>query len=394
MNRTFWVNNKVIIVFHEATSGLAYDLRDYLLKQGVEDLLFISHPLLYLKDSFKRSSRYERYKNGVVVKNGSAFHWVLPEPLLYIKDVFYTLIWCILFGKNYNLFIGIGNLNAFSGCLLRFINKNSKVIYYVIDYIPHRFKNKLVDEIYHRIEKFCAENSNSTWNLSPRMIEGRNNKWKIKFPNQLVVPHGVNFKRIKRVPLEKINESEILYMGTLLEKQGLQLLISVLPIIRKSIPGVKLTIIGKGPYEEVLKNMVNKHNLNSCVEFLGYIEDHQEVENRIARSALAIAIYDEKYDDFSYYADPGKIKNYLGAGIPVIMTDIPYIARQVKKEKCGFIVAYNKEAVIEVVVNFLLNKKLMTTYRKNAVEFARKYDWNLVFDNAFIGSFKNDEEQK
>ncbi len=389
MNKTFWGKNKVIIVLHEATSGMAYDLRDYLLKQGVEEILFISHPLLYLKESFKKKSHYELYKKGILVKSGSAFHWVLPEFLLYIKDVVYTLIWCFLLGSHSNIFIGIGNLNAFAGCILRYLHRVNKVIYYVIDFVPKRFQNKLVDETYHRIERFCAENCNWTWNLSPRMIEGRNKKWNTEFPHQIVVPHGVSFNRIRRLPIEKVNKTEILYMGTLLEKQGIQLVISALPFIRKSIPNIKLTIIGKGPYKIELKKMVNKYKLNTYVEFLGYIQDHQEVENRIAQAAIAIAIYDKRYDDFSYYADPGKIKNYLGAGIPVIMTDVPYIAREIRDARCGFIVEYNKDEVVNTIVNFMSNKTIMKTYRKNAVEFAKKYDWNRVFNNAFSASFKN-----
>lgn len=378
------IKRKISVVFHEATSGFVYDLRDYLLKEGVEELLFISHPLLYLKDNYKKRSRYEIYKKGILIKTGEAFHWKLPEPLLYIKDVIYTILWCISFGGNKNnLFIGIGNLNAFSGNIVKLLNKNIKVIYYVIDFIPKRFENKVIDFIYQRIEKLSAENSYLTWNLSPRMIEGRKKKWKKDFPNQIVVPHGVNFKRIKRVPLKNINLHEILYMGTLLEKQGIQLIISSLPIILKSIPDVQFTIIGRGPYEEKLKKLVKKEKLEKHVSFLGYIKDHSEVENRIAKAAIAVAIYNKRHDDFSYYADPGKIKSYLGAGVPVIMTDVPFVAKEVEEAKCGLIVEYNKNQVIKSIISFFSNKEIIMKYKKNAIKFAKKYDWEIIYKNAF-----------
>lgn len=391
MSKMFWNKSRIAIVFHEATSGLGYDLRDYLLKQGVEELLFISHPLLYLKDSFKKSSKYELYKKGRLVKSAKAFHWILPEYLLYLKDVIYTILWCSILNGKYDLYFGVGNLNAFSGCILRFINKTNKVIYYVVDYVPQRFKNKIVDEIYHRIERFCAENCTWTWNLSPRMIEGRDEKWKMTFPHQLVVPYGVSFDRIKRLPIEKVNKTEILFMGTILEKQGIQLVIEVLLIIYKKIPSVKLTIIGKGPYEDELRKLIHKLGLEKYVVFLGYIPDHNEVENRIAKAGIGIALYDKRYDNFSYYADPGKIKNYLGAGIPVIMTDVPYIARQIEKAECGFIIPYNKNKLADLLLHFFSDPNLMKTYRKNAVKFAKKYDWNRVFDNAFLASLKSSE---
>ena len=122
--------------------------------------------------------------------------------------------------------------------------------------------------------------------------------------------------------------------------------------------------------------------LEKYVEFLGYIRNHKDVENRIAKAALAIALYDRRYDEFSYYADPGKIKNYLGAGVPVIMTDVPYVAEEIAKNKCGFIVQYSKKDLLDILLKFFSDKKLMKEYRYNAVRFAKKYDWDKVFASA------------
>lgn len=376
------VKSKVVIVIHESTTGLAHDLRDYFLKQEVEELLFIAHPLLYISENFKNSSRYEFYKKGKLVRSGTAFHWIFPEPIIYLKDFIYTLRWCFSQGSIFDLFVGFNNLNSFTGLVLKLIGRTRKVIYYVIDYVPNRFSNRVLNMIYHRIEKFAAENSDWTWNLSPRMMEERNRKWNKNFPNQLVVPHGVSINRIKRLPLDKINSTEILYMGTLLKKQGIQLVIQSLPLVIKKIPTIRLTIIGKGPYEKELKQLTKKMNLDDYVSFLGYIENHKDMENRIAKATLAIALYNRKYDEFSYYADPGKIKNYLGAGVPVVMTDVPYVAREVVKNRCGFIVQYNKRDLLNILLKFFADKKLIKEYRYNALRFAKKYDWNKVFTSA------------
>ena len=53
MKKVSLAKSNAVIVIHEETTGLAYDLRDYLLKQGIRELLFIAHPLLYLKKNFK-----------------------------------------------------------------------------------------------------------------------------------------------------------------------------------------------------------------------------------------------------------------------------------------------------------------------------------------------------
>jgi glycosyltransferase involved in cell wall biosynthesis len=220
------------------------------------------------------------------------------------------------------------------------------------------------------------------------MIEGRSKKWHKDFSNQYVVPHGVHFERIKRLAFKDVNKTEILYMGTLLEKQGIQLALQSLPLIIKTIPTIQLTIIGDGPYKKDLIALTKKLHLEKNVSFLGYIKSHEEMENRIAQAAIALAMYDRNADknDFTKYADPGKIKNYLGAGVPVIMTDTAFVAQQIKKSKCGFVISYSRKELIQTLVSFLSNQKLMKTFRINAVAFATYYDWDKVFDRAFSES--------
>lgn len=371
--------DKIIIVLHEATTGPAHDLRDFLLKKGTKELLFIAHPLFYVKGKRKDPSRFELYKNGKLVKKGRSFRWVLPEYLLYLKDLIYTLLWSQKFIGKSDYFFGVGNLNAFAGHVLRVIGMTREVIYYVIDYIPNRFQNNFINSRYHWIEKYCAAKSNWTWNLSPRMIEERQKRSTMTFPNQLVVLHGVHINRIKQAPFSKINKYEILYMGGLLKKQGVQLVIEALPIILERLPNVTFTIIGSGEYGDTLKELVKKLHLEKYVTFLGYIANHEEVENRTAKASIAVALYEGRKDNFTYYTDPGKVKNYLGAGVPVIITDVPYIAGLIQKAKCAIIVRYKKQEVAEKLVSFLSNEKMMREYRINAVRFAKKYDWDKVF---------------
>lgn len=387
MRKFSWRDSRAVVVLHESTTGPGHDLRDYLLKLHVKELIFITHPLLYHKENFKNVSKYVVYNEKRAYKYGKASHWVLPEPILYIKDVLYTLFWCFAVQGKIDVFVGVGNLNALSGIILKKLRKVNTVVYYVIDYVPNRFHNRIFNALYHSIERLAAEGADASWNLSPRMISAREKKWKKKFPNQIVVPHGVHYARIKHVPFEKIKKNEIIYMGGLFKKQGIQLVLESLPKVVKKLPETKFVIIGKGPYEKELKLLVRKLKLRRNVSFFGYIPDHAKVENKIAEAALAMALYDKKFDEFTYFTDPGKIKNYLGAGVPVIVTDVPYIARELEKEKCGIVVPYNSDRLASVLIDFLTDDKRLREFRKNASVFARQYDWSKVFEKAFNNTF-------
>ncbi|MBI1870776.1 MAG: glycosyltransferase [Chlamydiae bacterium] len=380
-------NLNVVIVSHIATSGPAHDLRDYLIPK-VKRLIFIGHPLLFLPSTRKSRSCCEKYVNGKRTKLRRAPLFKGPELLLYLKDCLYSFFWVLLSGKKYDLWIGLGNINAWMGWFLKKIGVVRRVIFFSIDYVPVRFTNQWVNRFYHWIDGWVYRSCDFTWNLSERMIEAREKIGLCREVKHKVVPHGVHFERIQRLPFEKIHRNEIVFMGTLLEKQGIQYLIRALPLVRDVISEVTLTVIGAGPYEKDLKKLVQSLNLNDQIHFLGYIENHQELENILCQGALAIALYETRDGNFSYYADPGKLKNYLAAGLPVLMTDVPSIAQEMVRNHCGMIVSLNSPDIAQAVIHLLKSDETLKGYRRNAIQFASQYEWSEVFKKAFESCFK------
>lgn len=373
--------NSVIIVEHEANDvGPGHILIQYFNKRKIDELIYIDHPNLYIKSGFKKSSRINCFRSGTSVWKRTGYHWVLPEWALYIKDVIYTIFWVICLRKKYDIFIGLGNINALCGCLLKILRKTDRTVYYVIDYIPQRFTNPIMNWIYHVVDKFAADYSDSTWNLSPRMIEGREQRWNKKFSNQLIVPHGLHIDKKKILPYNKINKYELIYMGNLNKEQGIQLVISSLNELAAYIPKISFSIIGVGNYEKELKYLVKKNNLSAYVRFFGRIRDNNHMENRLAKAALAIAMYNPDHK-FSVYSDPGKIKHYLSVGLPIIMTDLPQIAEKINNY-CGEAILYDKHLFISTVKNLLKNQHKLLRYRKNAFQLAKEYDWNKIYEEA------------
>jgi len=385
MNHPYFKNLKdktVVIVTQQGTTGPSHDLRDLLVPE-VKQLLFVGHPLLYLPENFKKNSQWELYRESKKISSGDAGRWYGPELFLYLKDFFYSIYWFCHLVRKADIFIGVGNINAFVGVLLQKFGLVSNTVFYCIDYVPVRFTNSIVNSIYHRIDRFAAEHATATWNLSPRMIEGREGKWGKELGNQIVVPIGIWYGRIHQNMSRRVNNNEIIYLGTLLEKQGLDLCIDAVDELRKSISKIRLTIIGSGPFGDALKDKVRLLGLERHVYFEGYMPSHADVEKRVSEAALALAMYNKEKDTFSYYADPGKVKVYLACGVPVLITDIPFIAREVERERCGFVIEYDKDRMVQIVRKFFEHPNMVRTYKANAMSFSKKFDWPLVIHDAF-----------
>jgi glycosyltransferase involved in cell wall biosynthesis len=159
-------------------------------------------------------------------------------------------------------------------------------------------------------------------------------------------------------------------------------LLRALPIVRERIPGARLLVIGDGPYRPTLERLAADLGLADAVEFAGYVDDHEEVEQRVRRSGVGVAVYDPAIAAFSYYADPGKIRNYLASGVPVVVTDVPQSAREIASSGAGVVVSYEARAIAEGIVR-VLEPESHAEHRAAARKLGERHHWPVIFDAAF-----------
>lgn len=375
-NIKLMANKNIAIVTHRPIMPAipGGDLKRFLLNHGVRKLIYISHPLLLLKEDYKLSSQFECYEKGRLKKNFSSYHFSLPMPLAFIKDFIFTLYWVLKTGQNFDIFFGINNMNALSGLVLKKMGRVKKVIYYTIDLYPQRFSNKLMNWLYHKVDKLCVKYCNETWNVSPYLKKYRKNS-----SRQFTVPIGIWFDEMKRVNPRKANNRKIVYVGHLKNFYGVDLIIRSLPEIVKKIPQVKLEIIGGGEQLAELEDLIEKLSMKPFVKFHGW-KDKKVAEGLMADAALGLAPFNtEILDEKVKNADPAKIKDYLALGLPVVMTNASLNAPLIAKSKCGLIVLYNEKSLAQAVVKLLSNDKLRLKYRENALNFVKQFDWNKLF---------------
>lgn len=331
------------------------------------------------------------YKKGLKTEekklNSIGFNGVIS----YVLD-FFQVIWWIYSKKDvYDVFIGVNNLNAFAELFLKKIGKVKKVIFYTMDFVPIRFENRILNYIYHQIEIIAIKKSDETWNVSPRMSSGREKYLKLsvkKYP-QRFIPVGIWNDTMKKRSFQGIKKHQLLFIGHLLEKQGIQIVLDALPQIKKEIPDVSFLIIGGGEYEDELKSKVATLHLEKNVIFAGWNLDRDKLENILSESAIGVAVYKPEKEwlrNFTYYADPYKIKDYLGAGLAIILTDISYNVKDVERNKCGIIVEYNKDEVADAILRLMKDEKVLKYYRENSLRYAKKFDCMDIYDKIFMKS--------
>ena len=74
-----------------------------------------------------------------------------------------------------------------------------------------------------------------------------------------------------RAQLGLADKAVIISVGRLVHRKGQDKLISALPAIRATVPNVHLVLVGVGPHQKFLENLVAKLNVADCVTFIGRI---------------------------------------------------------------------------------------------------------------------------
>jgi len=370
----------VIVATHVYGTGASQDLVRFLNEHLTRKVMYIGHPLLY--DVHLKGSGYERFEEGKKVYEYYTRNRRIPLFLGYAFHVIKSVIWIMKTREHWDLYVGSNNINAFVGILLRSFGLVRKVVYYVIDFNPVRYDSPMINSLYQRLDQYCVRHCDETWNLSPRMEEGRKKYFGFSGGNQRYVPVGLWIRESVSIPLAKIHPHRLAFVGHVQEKQGIQYVIRAMPELVKKFPDVSFIVIGGGEYVPSLKALVAELHLANYVKFTGFVKDHKDIERLVATSALGVALY-SKYDgvhlSFSYFGNPTKVKTYFTAGLPVLMTDVPYNARDIVRAGCGQIVTVAPKDIAAGALGLMMDPKALQEFRNNVVSYRKQFDWNTIF---------------
>jgi glycosyltransferase involved in cell wall biosynthesis len=381
MNKSTLSKN-IVIVSHKVVHLCDDDLVLYLNNKKYQNVLHIYHSFSSAKN---RKSYCFWYKNGIQYKKFESFEYKnLPEVFIYIKEWFYTFKWILQTNQRWDTYIGLDGLCVYFGNLLKKLGAVRKTIFWAIDFVPNnRFSNSFKNRIYHYINTHGYKNSDEMWDLSQRMAPARKKFFKIDshiYKKHRIVPYGMWTKRIKRYSYKESQENSLIFIGNIAEYQGVQLIIPLIPELAKKLPGFTFKVIGEGEYGQQVREMARALHIEKYCQFMGQINDPLRIERELAQSTVAVAPYIKKMDYIVYYADPAKIKTYLACGVPIVLTDIPWNARDIEEKKCGIVVDETPDDLIGAILH-LMKPNINEKYRENTKHYSKKFDYENIFNS-------------
>ena len=193
-------------------------------------------------------------------------------------------------------------------------------------------------------------------------------------------------KKVDKVLEEQYSKNFVItYVGNTSERRGLLTVIESLKIIRKTIPNIKLLIIGKSSFDDTLKSEIRKHGVIDLVDFIGWVKEN-EIPNYLSISKLGLSPLHRNIHHDTTYAN--KIFQYISFGCPVVSSDVIAQSELVKKYNIG--VVFEDRNVMDLtkkIIQLYNEKDLFEKFRANCTESIKKLN-NSVISNQLISIYE------
>ncbi|BDZ69006.1 hypothetical protein GCM10025860_24540 [Methanobacterium ferruginis] len=189
--------------------------------------------------------------------------------------------------------------------------------------------------------------------------------------NVHLVHNGVNSNKfIKTIDLRKdfmvFQEYKIItFIGRLIYAKGVQDLIEAFISLNKSIPNIKLLIVGDGNYRIQLEKLAENHK---NIHFLGIRTDIAEI----------LSITDIFVNPSYSEGLPTSILEAASVGIPVVVTDVGG-TKEIFIDEMGILIEKNNsEDIKKGIRNILENNKKQLSPEIVREYIKSNYDWDII----------------
>jgi glycosyltransferase involved in cell wall biosynthesis len=375
---------KALLISHITDlAGPSEALENYL-KSRSDSLGVIYHPFHYCSD---RRSIARKYAAGRLVSEKRCGGWALPNLLTYVKDAFFSVFFFLAFLSRFDACVACDPLNGVVAVLLKKCGLIERVIFYTIDWMPGRFANPVLNRLYHALDRFCLNNCDAAWNISPRIVEIRREQG-LPDARNVLVPVGVDLEKIDLPDKSARTPRDVVLLGALSPSKGVDLVIEAWPALLARFPDLTLHVIGKTPNNAIEDGVVyapfeaRLTALGPSVILHG-VMNHDAVLAALPAFDLSLALYRPTDNNLSRWADPSRVKDYLACGLPVVITDVPEIAKDVDALSAGVVAAYSVDGVAAAIAAMVEAPDRWRAMRQAAVAYMQRYRWSAIFDASF-----------
>lgn len=187
------------------------------------------------------------------------------------------------------------------------------------------------------------------------------------------IPNGLDYGLYKIRDKNKIRnklglskkDKIILFVGYLIKRKRIDILIRAFLRIYKKHKNLKLIIIGSGPLNEKHKSLVNNLDLSNSINFLGTLPAEKVAFFMSAADVFVLSSESE--------GRPNVVLEAMASGLPVVVTDVGDIKSFIVNGRDGFIVKVNDvDSLASRIGSLLDNRNISKQFSENGFKVVRR----------------------
>lgn len=165
----------------------------------------------------------------------------------------------------------------------------------------------------------------------------------------------------------------IAYFGRLKKYKSVEQLFFAFAKFQKKYQNSQLEILGKGDYQEYLKELSVKLGIAQKTIFYGFVTEEDKVKILAEVDVVVNTSQKEGWGITNIEAN--------ACGTPVISANVPGLKDSVKLGESGFLYEYgNIDDLFEKLELAIVDNNMKQHLRKGAVEWAKKFSWDYSAD--------------
>jgi PEP-CTERM/exosortase A-associated glycosyltransferase len=245
------------------------------------------------------------------------------------------------------------------------------------------FKNSDEYRLAQKLETFLCQQADHvtviSQGLKNELISRRIEETKIS-----VVPNGVDCSRFRPLirDMDLVSKYALAgkfvigYIGSITKYEGLQRIISILPVLLQKHQHICLLIAGEGKYLNELKKLAADNQLDEQVIFAGKI-DYTEVERHY--SLFDLCIFPRIEDEVTHLVTPLKPLEAMACGKAVIGSDLDAMREMIIQGKNGLLYDHTEQDLMNKVLQVIEDSELRIKLGRQAREWVEENrEWSAI----------------
>ena len=236
--------------------------------------------------------------------------------------------------------------------------------------VPELIGRPVVKSVWTLLEKLLVPKVNAAYTVCDSIAEVYHDLYKVDFKVVRNLPVCTKIEKYELQEKEAGQAKIILYQGALNLGRGIEAAIRSMHYI----DGAELWLAGDGDITAQLKQLVTELQLDAKVKFLGRLPISQLSE--ITRQAdLGISLEEDLGLNYRF-ALPNKLFDYIQAGVPVLVSNLPEMKRIVERYQIGTIAeTHQRKDLAETMKMALFNQEKNAVWKNNLKLAAKELCW-------------------